>query len=272
MSSWVNGVLSETLPLRDRGFLYGDGLFETMRVHNGAVRLLHLHLQRLKLGASRLMIESPSDDLLAGEIAKATAGQKDAVLKLILTRGQGARGYRPAADAEPTRVLIADPLPGHVQSLESARTVGVCQTRLGANTRLAGLKTLNRLENVLARAEWPCNDIAECLMLDDMEHVIGGTMSNIFVRFDTALCTPLLDRCGVAGVMRRWVMDTMQAMGNAVTERRLRLSDLESAREIFLTNALIGIWPVGELRLPQGNWRLAEFGATEQLRTQLRRL
>jgi 4-amino-4-deoxychorismate lyase len=272
MTSWVNGVLSETIAVRDRGFLYGDGLFETMRVHNGAVRLLPLHLERLKGGAARLGIMPPSDALLAGEIAVAAASHKDTVLKLILTRGQGPRGYQPAADTAPSRVLIAEPVPEHVQSLESAKTVGLCQTRLGANTRLAGLKTLNRLECVLARAEWTDSDIAECLMLDDMDQVVGGTMSNIFVRFDTALCTPLLDRCGVAGVMRRWVMETMQTMGNAVTERRLRLSDLDSAREIFLTNALIGIWSVGELRQAWGTWRLTEFGAAEQLRTHLRRL
>jgi 4-amino-4-deoxychorismate lyase len=272
MTSWVNGVECNVINLRDRGFLYGDGLFETMRVQNGAVRLLPLHLERLRLGAVRLAIGVPPAELLAGEIARAAANHPDAVLKLILTRGQGPRGYAPASGVEASRVLIADALPPHAQALQSQKTVGVCQTRLGVNTRLAGLKTLNRLECVLGRAEWTDNRIAECLMMDDMDYVIGGTMSNIFVRFDTALCTPQVDRCGIAGVMRRWVIDTEAAMGNAVIERRMQLAELESAREVFLTNALIGIWSVGELRLPQGTRQLAEFGAAAELRTHLRRL
>lgn len=245
---WINGRRAHHLDVRDRGFAYGDGLFETMRVRAHTLRLLELHLQRLAHGCRRLGFTAPDSRTLRREIAAAAALRADGVLKLIVSRGLGARAYRPPVDVTATRVLMLGAAPA---PLPEARGVAlrVCRTRLGANPRLAGLKTLNRLESVLARMEWRDPRIWEGLMLDAEGHVVCGTMTNVFVRRARTLQTPLLDRCGVAGVMRRWVLSQAAGLHLKLLEARMRLTDLAEADEVFLTNAVAGIVPVAVLRI-----------------------
>jgi 4-amino-4-deoxychorismate lyase len=144
--------------------------------------------------------------------------------------------------------------------------VRVCKTTLGLNPDLAGLKTLNRLESVMARSEWRDPRIWEGLMRDADQNIVCGTMSNLFVRRGRSLLTPLLDRCGVAGVMRRWVLETAGRLDLRASERPIRWRDFRHAEEVFMTNALVGVKSIGTLQQGTHRLRLSEFDAADRLR------
>ncbi len=253
---------------RDRGLQYGDGVFETMRVRRHTIRLLDLHMQRLELGCRRLSLPHPPFRRLRRELAAHAEQRTEGVLKLILTRGVGPRGYRPSGRERGTRVISLHPLVRRARTPAPAPVeVRVCDTRIGINQTLAGLKTLNRLESVLARSEWSDPRIWEGLMRDTDDNFVCGTMSNVFVRRGSLLATPLLDRCGIAGVMRRWVLEQAGGLGVRMQERRLRWRDLERAEEVFMTNAVVGIVSVGVIR--RGRLRVSIAG--QQTAAELRR-
>lgn len=173
---------------------------------------------------------------------------RDGVLKIIVTRGAGGRGYRWPDVPLPTRVLSFHTRPDYPPDWAAVGVASrLCRTRLGVNPALAGIKHLNRLEQVLARNEWSDPGIQEGLLLDTLGWMVEGTMSNLFLLRDGQLETPRLDRCGVTGVMRELVMELANSMGMAVREVRCRLSQVLQADEIFLTNSLIGVWPVRRL-------------------------
>jgi 4-amino-4-deoxychorismate lyase len=249
MDRWlINGIKSGAIPADDRGLAYGDGLFETMAVRGGKCRFVDFHLDRLARGCLRLGIPFEADDSLRAEIAEFVAGETHGTLKLILTRGQGRRGYTPPTPAWPTRLLgFVATTPGEL-SAEGVR-VRYCRTLIGRNALLAGMKTLNRLEQVMARAEWAVDSVehAEGLMLNDRDEVVCGTMTNLFVLRGNTLVTPVLDECGVAGIMRSQVINVANDMHIKLQESSLSKHDLRMADGVFLTNSLIGLWPVQEL-------------------------
>ena len=252
MTLWIDGV-RQTAAALDRGLEFGDGLFETMAVHGGRVRLLERHLERLQAGAARLGIAVPAADLLRAELAGAAAEPGCGALKLILTRGAGGHGYRVEAGGAPRRWLCALPPRQHPASWpEDGVAVRLCTTRLAEQPLLAGIKHLNRLEQVLARQEWSDVRFAEGLMLDVHGRLVCGTMSNVFLVLNGTVVTPQLTRCGVAGVMRAAVLAALRAAGSAVEERDVAQAEIAAASELFLTNALIGAWPVRRLDAWQG--------------------
>ncbi|HVC02439.1 MAG TPA: aminodeoxychorismate lyase [Steroidobacteraceae bacterium] len=269
MKVWINGRAGTRIDWRDRGLQYGDGLFETMCVRAGAVRLLEYHLDRLYGGSARLGIDPPDRGRLRREIARAAALRDDAVLKLVLTRGVGARGYRPSGGERSTRILSLWPPPAHAAVGSAPIRLRICRTRIGRNDALAGLKTLNRLESVLARAEWRDERIGEGLLLDHDGHVVCGTMSNLFLRRGATLSTPLVDRCGVAGVMRRFVLAEAASVGLRPVERRIRLEDLHTAEEVFMSNAVAGLIAVAAIGHGRALIRPPDRGAARRLRERL---
>jgi 4-amino-4-deoxychorismate lyase len=239
---WINGRNRTTIDYRDRGLQYGDGIFETMRVRRHGIRLLELHLDRLYRGCRRLKITVPERRELQAELERMAACRANGILKLMVTRGSGPRGYRPTGRERATRIAILQPLPS-VISADAAKAVRLrlCATHLSTNPSLAGLKTLNRIDAVLARTEWSDAGIWEGLMRDVDGNYVCGTMSNVFLRRGTVLMTPLLDRCGVAGVMRRWILDRAATLSLHTMERRIRWADLKSAEEVFMSNAVAGV-------------------------------
>ncbi len=262
----VNGVAMETVSVRDRGFQYGDGLFETIAVHRGASLLWERHIQRLLAGAVRLGMLPPEAALLRAEAEQLCRDVERGVLKIILTRGIATRGYRPDASAATTRVLSLSPWPEYPPSWSAAGVaVRLCQTRLAAQPRLAGLKHLNRLEQVLARAEWG-DDYAEGLMQDESGNVIEGTMTNVFLVEQGTLCTPEVTRCGVEGVMRGAALEQAKRLGIVCRVGPVTPAQLERADEIFLTNSLIGLWPVQ--RIEKRSYGIGQ--TTRTLQTALR--
>jgi 4-amino-4-deoxychorismate lyase len=247
--AWIDGRRGADLSVFDRGLQYGDGLFETMACLEGRPRSLGRHLARLAAGCVRLGLPTLPRAPLEAEIAAALEDCPRAVLKLIVTRGAApARGYAAPAAAAPTRILLRYPWASEeARAEEEGVRVRLGALRLGENPRLAGLKHLNRLEQVLARQE--CSDpaIAEALLFSTSDALISGTMSNVFLVHGGTLATARLDRCGVAGIMRAVVAGLAPECGIDFQERRLTAADLQQAQEIFLTNALIGIRPVREV-------------------------
>ena len=264
---WINGRQGTRLDARDRGLQYGDGVFETMRVRRGRIRFLEYHLERLDAGCSRLKIAAPPIFALRRELARIAATRREGVLKLIVTRGSGRRGYRPTGRERCTRIVALHTLTQAVLGSAAAPArVRLCTTPLGLNPRLAGLKTLNRLESVLARSEWSDARIWEGLMQDTDGHIVCGTMSNLFLRRGSILMTPMLDRCGVAGVMRRWILETAGTLRLRAVERRIRWRDLSEADEVFMSNAVIGLKSVGVIEHGGKRLRPAAFDTANGLR------
>ena len=265
----VNGHAQDHIAVADRGLHYGDGLFETIAVNGGEPRLWERHWRRLSTGCQRLGIAQPDPEILWEETRRVCTGIDQGVFKIILTRGAGGRGYRPPQTGQATRIMATYPWPAYPEvNWQQGVAVRVCTTRLGRNPALAGTKHLNRLEQVLARSEWHDPHIAEGLMLDDHGHVIAGTMSNLFIVTAQGLRTPVLAACGVAGVMRSVIFDLAAELNIAWEEAPLRLEDLHRADEVFLTNALIGIWPVR--RIEQRDYSVGSL--TERLGERLRAL
>jgi 4-amino-4-deoxychorismate lyase len=244
----INGELSTQISASDRGLLYGDGLFETIAVADSRPCLWERHYQRLEAGGSCLGIPIPASEILLQEIRQEIDSNQNGVIKLIITRGEGARGYAPSKNPTPNRIVQYSPWPDYPTELQTDGVrARVCSTRLGANRALAGIKHLNRLEQVMARSEWDDSEINEGIMLDARGQVIEGTMSNIFMLKDGVLHTPDLSECGVAGIMRGLVLDTAQEQGLDINIGHIPLSELLHADSVMLTNSLIGICPVKSL-------------------------
>jgi 4-amino-4-deoxychorismate lyase len=237
----VNGRPGDALPVMDRGLAYGDGLFETIRFVGAAAPLWPRHMARLHDSCARLRLPMPDPDLLLDEARQVIGGEAQAVVRITLTRGLGERGYAMPAVPRPQRIVAAFPLPEMVAaSYVQGVRLHVCRTRLAEQPLLAGIKHLNRLEQVLARAEWDDPALADGLLCDSAGRVVSTVMANLFAVIDGAVATPALERCGVAGVARAEVLAALPA----VQVRDIGLEELRRADEIFLSSSVRGILPV----------------------------
>lgn len=245
---WIDGRAETMLPVQDRGLSYGDGLFETIRVVAQQPRLLERHLLRLETGCRRLGI--PCDvACLRSQLLAFCQALGTGVAKLIVTRGDGRRGYGPPEPTRPRTILIGGAAPDYPQAYaQQGVLLYPCLTRLAEQPALAGLKHLNRLEQVLARGEWQDPAFAEGLMRDLSGRVIEGVFSNIFIVSAGQLCTPSLVRCGVEGVMRAEILERARQANIAVQIRDISFDELLGAEEVFVCNSLYGIWPVRGLQ------------------------
>ncbi len=236
IASLVNGIPGDQASILDRGLQFGDGLFETLAIVEGQPCLWDSHIARLADGCHHLGIPMPDIGLLRNEARELIGAHRQAVLKIILTRGCSERGYAPA-DTTATRILSLYSWDGPA---DAPLRVAVSSRRLGLNPSLAGLKHLNRLEQVMARRELP-PDAGEGVMLDIKDRLVEGIAANIFLRQDDRLLTPRLDECGVAGVVRRLIMDIGQDMDMPVEETRLYQQDLLNADALYYSSSLLGI-------------------------------
>jgi 4-amino-4-deoxychorismate lyase len=242
----VNGVESSAISVDDRGLQYGDGLFETMAAMNGRVRHFERHMERLADACRRLGLPTPDPDLIAKECQRVLEGLGVGAVKLMLTRGPGPRSYRPPAAPSVTRVIVSTAARPR-NDPEDGVIVRLCETPLGLNPVLAGLKHLNRLEQVMACAEWDDPSIAEGLMSSVDGRLVGATAANFFLVRGGCLATPDIRDCGVAGVMRGVVLAVARELSITAEICDLDVGDLQEADEVFLTNAITGVRPVGEI-------------------------
>ncbi|MCY4641815.1 MAG: aminodeoxychorismate lyase [Gammaproteobacteria bacterium] len=239
----VNGQASEYISSLDRGLLYGDGLFETIAVRQGQPQFWDEHLERLKQGCRVLGLASPDCMLLSREVAQLINADKQCVIKVIITRGVGERGYRPGHQS-PTRIVQKFPWPDFPAGFtDPGIDVTLCNFRLSLQSRLAQIKHLNRLEQVLARSEWD-NEYQEGLVCDTQDHIIEATASNVFFEKGDELITPDLKRCGVAGILRRQVINYCYHHDIELTIRDFSLKEVSGIEAMFVCNSIAGIWPV----------------------------
>lgn len=250
MSRWFhNGESTGLVPIDDRAFQYGDGLFETIAIRNGEPRLWEFHLERLATGCERMRIAMPDSQNLRQQLDDAIAQCEEnpayCTAKIIISCGVSARGYARASPTDArTYIGVFATLPVAVEHYRDGVETRVCRTRLALFSVTAGLKTLNRLEQVLARSESIVRPVFEGFTLDADDRLICGTMSNVFIVSNQSIITPTLHRCGVEGVMRRHAIETLRDNGTTVEIRDVDVSELYRSDEVFLTNSQFGILPV----------------------------
>src|SRR5688572_1433305 len=216
----VNGAAADSVAATDRGLAYGDGVFRTVLSRLGKPIAWARHYRKLARDCAALELPCPSEELLASDLARALDPAGAQVAKIIVTRGSGDRGYAPPREPSPTRIVLTGPVPAHPAEFSRAGVeVCICSTRIASQPRLAGVKHLNRLENVLARAEWSDPAVPEGLVMDDDGRIVGGTHSNLFLVEDGAVVTPGLSRCGVDVITRERVIEAAAARGIAYREQ-----------------------------------------------------
>jgi len=250
MSGWFrNGELVRDVSIDDRAFQYGDGLFETIAIRGGQPRLWGYHMDRLEQGCERLGITMPERRSLRETLDKAVIASAEdtayGTAKIIVSSGISQRGYARVQPSDArTLVGIFSATPIIAQTYRDGVETRLCSTRLALYSATAGLKTLNRLEQVLARCECEQDGTFEGFTLDADDRLICGTMSNVFIVANKSIITPALDRCGVEGVMRRHTIETLQKSNTLVDIRDISLDEFRQSDEVFLTNSQFGILPV----------------------------
>ncbi len=243
----INGRQSDQLSALDRGLLYGQSVFETITVIANKACLLEHHMNRLVRGCKALSIPLNTDQLRQ-EIGTIIQDQSKTVLRVTISMGVGGRGYMNPLKPEPCRILSLHPFPDHPSKYwQEGIELGIAEIRLAQQPALAGIKHGNRLEQIIARSQWQ-KDWQEALLLDQSDHVIEATQSNIFILRDAELLTPRLDVAGVEGVMREFVISSAHNLGLSVKTVPLSVDNIEAADEVFLTNSVIGLWPVRKFK------------------------
>ncbi len=262
----INGKPSAGLSVFDRGLAYGDGVFRTFLVKNGVPHHWELQYQKLTQDCLAMGLACPSNEELLSDIEALFDEGSDAVAKIIVTRGESARGYAVPADIQANRVVTKSAPPTYPLSNQTQGVkLHLCELKLGLQVKLAGIKHLNRLENVLARMEWSDVNIADGLLLDSNDNVIECTMSNIFARFGSQLITPALDQCGVDGIARKRIIEHAKHFKLDMKIEAMKLDQLMQADEIIICNSLFGAWQVVNFNNKQ--WTKQELDA--QLRDML---
>ena len=261
----VNGELNQSISPLDRGLAYGDGIFRTLRIQSGLPCNWHSHYQKLVADCSTIGIVCPSAELLIDDIHRLfmedVLESKNATAKIIVTRGEGERGYAPPAITLPTRIVMKSAMPSYAaDNYSHGVSLHLCKTRLAIQPQLAGIKHLNRLENVLARMEWRDEQVFDGLMLDANDNVTECTMSNIFARFGNALMTPPLNLCGVAGITRQQILALSKPLNLFVNEGKLSVEKLYEADEVIICNSLYGVFQVRQIA--DKNWAAQPLAAT----------
>ena len=249
----VNGELETSVSLFDRGFMYGDGLFETVRVVNGSAPLWEYHCRRLERGCRQLKIQTDTELLrrlwsgLQRIVSEAGRTAETCVVKIMITRGLGGRGYLPSESSKPSEIIICYPAPVYPSAYASEGiVVSSCSHRLSENTALSGIKHLNRLDQVLASTE--LNDaVAEGLMLDQQGRVIEGTKSNILLFKNNEIVSPITTLCGVDGVARSFIFDNVSALGVKGHFEHIKPEQIVEFDGMAIVNSVLGIWPVRKL-------------------------
>lgn len=259
-AAWLNGAPAPDLAFH-RGLHYGDGVFRTCLIYNSEVIDLTMQLDKLQDDAGRLDLRMPEG--IGREASALATGQAAGVMKMLLMRADRGRAYRPAS-GEADRLLVRYDAPRFPEaSWQRGVALAKGTLRLSSQPALAGIKHLNRLEQVLASREWP-DGFDEIILADEQDRPIGGTRTNLFWVRNRCLYTPALDRCGVAGMMRSKVLGLAQAAGMASEAVDASWQDLDAADEVFVTNSLVGIWPVA--RLGAREWRAPGAVTTELMR------
>ncbi|QLK61739.1 aminodeoxychorismate lyase [Enterobacteriaceae bacterium Kacie_13] len=246
---WINGVAMKMLLAGDRAVQFGDGCFTTGRVIRGKIQFLPQHIARLQHAASVLMIDNADWQALEAEMTLAAAGREEGVVKAILTRGQGGRGYSAAGCTHPTRIVSISDYPAHYhQWREQGVTLVSSPVTLSKNPLLAGIKHLNRLEQVMIRMHLDQTDANEALVVDTSGCLVECCAANLFWRKGTRVYTPNLSQSGVDGIMRQHIIRELGASTEWTVEIVSETpGTLNDADEVLICNALMPLLPVTQV-------------------------
>ncbi|WGI26903.1 aminodeoxychorismate lyase [Halomonas alkaliantarctica] len=257
----------QSVPFDDRGLAYGDGLFETVLLRAGKPVLWRYHTARLAKGCHRLGIPLPCQQALDATWQGGPTAEFE-VLKLILTRGSGGRGYAQPDQVTPHLLSRRTPFQPSVERWQKGVAVRLCDLQLARQPRLAGIKHLNRLENVLARQEWSDATIAEGVLADSEGLVVEATSMNVFWQRAGEVLTPQLDQCGVAGTLRAALLEH-----GAIALASLSLHQLANVERLWVANSVQGVWQVTKLFAADGSllqsWPLSQPDPFQRLAHQL---
>ena len=243
----VNGKISKTIDVRDRSVQYGDGVFETIAVKEKSLKFWKEHYQRLNKGCKVLKIKCPPEVFLKKEINKFLRKTKKEklVLKIIISRGVGGRGYSPPRNTKPTRILGIYDWPNYpLKNFTKGIQMNICKTRISDQPALSGIKHLNKLEQIIARLEWQSKAISESIMLDSNDNVIEGTMSNFFGVKENVFYTSTIKFAGIEGIMREVILKLLKKNKKKYIIKKITLKEFLKFDEIFMCNSIFGIWPV----------------------------
>ncbi|OXL39088.1 aminodeoxychorismate lyase [Enterobacter mori] len=241
----INGLEQENLPASDRATQFGDGCFTTARIIDGQVCLLDAHIRRLQTACETLMIPFQHWDTLRREMSQLVSEKSSGVLKVIISRGSGGRGYSGASCENPTRILSVSAYPAQYESWrKNGVTLTLSPIRLGRNPMLAGIKHLNRLEQVLIRTHLEQTDADEALVLDSEGFITECCAANLLWRKGRDVFTPSLEQAGVKGIMRQFCLQQLAHSGFRVVEVNEREEALLTADEVIVCNALMPVLPV----------------------------
>ena len=265
LACWLNGQAIQTLSLTERAFNYGDGLFSTIAIRQGQASLIDLHWQRLVQGCRRLLIDCQNLAQWQEDFLRFIALYPNCIAKIIVSRGVGGRGYLPEANQQTHCYFYAYPSHHHPQHYQQGIDTDFLQQRLSCGKLLAGLKHLNRLEQVLLRQELAQTSFPEAIVCNEQGYVIEGVFSNLFIIKNGQLQTPRLDLSGVDGVMRRHLLSLAQQILLPTQIINISPSDMLTADEVFFCNSLYGIWPVKRL----AEKTFAQNPVTQQLQSLL---
>jgi 4-amino-4-deoxychorismate lyase len=241
---WLNGVAVDGVAADDRGFAYGDGHFTTIAVRNGEPVLMERHWRRLHEASQALGIADVGFAAWRQDFLRFASDYPECTAKIVITRGQGGRGYLPDPAVQPNCYFLAGPRTDHPPTHQAGIPSGVLTGQLGLNPLTVGHKHLNRLEQVLLRRELAESGYPEAVVCDLNGDVVEGVFSNLFVVRGSEVLTPALTSAGVAGVMRGFLMDYLSDLQHTVRASCLRVEDLHDADELFFCNSVYGIWPV----------------------------
>jgi len=245
----INGVASTHISANDRGLAYGDGFFTTAKVVNGKVEFWRDHVERLMRASNKFSIELPSLLTLFTEVQTVIAGVELGCLKIVITRGEGGRGYSAQGCDNPTRLISLSPWPVHYQDWQrDGIHLGVAEFKLGLQPYLAGYKTLNRFEQVLIKQELNALEYDDLIVCDINDHVIEASAGNLFWFTEGTLYTPELSQTGVAGIMRKQVLQRAEQKAIPVALVKTDIVQLEYCEAMFITNALMGIVPIKQFQ------------------------
>ena len=235
----INGLEQEMLPASDRATQFGDGCFTTARILDGGVCLLGAHILRLQKACEALLIPFSQWDILENEMRRLASE------KVIISRGSGGRGYSGSACQHPARILSVSDYPSHYAHWrEEGVVLALSPVRLGRNPMLAGIKHLNRLEQVLIRTHLEQTEAGEALVLDSEGYITECCAANLLWRKGSDVFTPSLEQAGVNGIMRQFCLQQLARAGFRVVEVNAKEEALLAAEEVVICNALMPVVPV----------------------------
>lgn len=244
----VNGQSQTFLKLSDRSIHYGDGCFTTISVTNGQAELWDKHLHRLKNACERLYIPFTAWQRLQIDVESLIVDKPNAVLKIIISRGEGGRGYGTQNVSSPNCIISLHDKPNHYDTWrQEGISVTVSPITLGKQSLLAGIKHLNRLEQVLIKQSLQQTDYVDALVCDTDNMLVETSIGNLFWRQGPVWYTPELIYAGVEGVMRNHVIDKIREFSQLkepIQEVRATIHSLTKADEAFVCNSLLKVVPI----------------------------